>query len=460
MKTIILSILLSFLFVFASNVTIAQVQVTGADDSDQKIPKYGNDSITCIMNISLYKEFYKQWKASKYKNESIKDIIQPWRYVFLYCPASMQSLYFDGLKIMNWRIKNETDKAIKEKLIDTLMMIYDNRIKYFNKEGYVLGRKGVEMYKFHPENYEEIYNTLNRSIELEGDKTYPDVLVFFMRTTKKMIDNGKAPEDIIFDNYEKSSRIIDFNLDKFKDDARKKANWKNVKVNVQITFEPYATCEALVKIYSKKYKETPDDAELLKKIIRSLDKKRCTSESLYFEVTLRLYEIEPSPESAYMIGRMYVKKEKYAESIKFLKEGDKLEDEEDKATSYLLLSGVYKQLNDFPTSRVYALKAAKLMPNDGHPYIIIGDMYAESASSCGNDEVTKRVAYWAAVDKYIKARRIDPDIADIANSRIATYSAHFPEVGKIFFFLNLNEGDDYTVGCWINEKTKIRAVKE
>lgn len=459
MKTLILSILLSLLFVFVSDVTFAQVQVTETDDSNQKIPKYGNDSITCIMNISLYKEFYKQWKASKYKNESIKDAIKPWRYVFLYCPASMQSLYLDGIKIMTWRIKNEKDKDVKEKLIDTLMMVYDKRIKYFNKEGYVLGRKGVEMYKFHPENYEEIYNILNKSVELEGDNSYPDVLVFFMRTTKKMIDNGKAPEDIIFDNYEKSSGIIDHNLDKFKDDTRKKANWENVKGNVQITFEPYATCEALIKIYSKKYNETPDDVELLKKIIRSLDKKRCTKEPLYFETTLRLYDIEPNPESAYLIGKMYLKQEEYAKSINFLKEGEKLQDEEDKANSYLLLSGVYKQLNNFPTSRIYALKAAKLMPTNGHPYIIIGDMYAESAKSCGDNDLTKKVAYWAAVDKYYKAKRIDPEIADIAKSRIDIYSAYFPTISKIFFH-DLNEGDDYIVECWINEKTKIRAVKE
>ena len=151
------------MFVFASAVAFTQVQETGANDSDQKLPKYGNDSIACIMNISLYKEFYKQWKASKYKNESIKDAIKPWRYVFLYCPASLQSLYLDGIKIMNWRIQNEKDKAVKDKLIDTLMMVYDKRIKYFNKEGYVLGRKGVEMYKYHPEKYEEIYEILKRS---------------------------------------------------------------------------------------------------------------------------------------------------------------------------------------------------------------------------------------------------------------------------------------------------------
>ncbi len=32
--------------------------------------KYGADSVKCVMELSLYREFYKQWKASKYKERS------------------------------------------------------------------------------------------------------------------------------------------------------------------------------------------------------------------------------------------------------------------------------------------------------------------------------------------------------------------------------------------------------
>ncbi len=444
--------LISLIIVFSSVSLFAQ------DPEASKIPKYGNDSVTCIMNISLYKESYKQWKASKYKSDYVKDAIQPWSQILIDCPRSFKSVYLDGVKIMGWRINNAEDEESRQLMIDTLMMVYDTRIKYFGQEGFVLGRKGVDLYKYRPESYEEIYNILDKSIELEGDKTYPDILVFYIRATRKMIEDGKAPEDIIFENYEKCSDIIEFNLELYKDDGKKLANWKNVKGNIEATFEPYATCEALIKIYGKKFNENPDDTELLKKIIRSLDKKKCKDAPLYFDATVKLYDLEPSPVSAFLIGRMLFQKEEYGKAIEYLKEGENLEDEEDKADSYLILSSAYKQMNNYPASRANALKAAKFMPDNGQPYIIIGDLYAESAKNCGNNELTKKVAYWAAVDKYYKAKRVDEESAEIANSRIATFSAYFPSAETIFFY-NLIEGDEYTVECWINEKTKVRAAK-
>jgi len=460
MKAKILSILITLILTISAGIVTAQDEETGDEaGTGLNVPKYGEDSITCITNLSLYLESFKQWKASKFTNTSVKDAIKPWRWVFLNCPASRQSIYLDGIKMAEWRIKNEKDAGRKEKLIDTLLMIYDRRIQYFGKEGYVLGRKGVDMYSYRPEAYEQIYDILKRSIELDGNDSYPDVLVFYMRATKKMIDEGKAGPDIIFDNYDQCSKIIDYNISRYADDERKKTNWENVKGNIDLTFEPYATCEALIEIYGKKFKESPENTDLLKKITKIMDKKKCTDDQLYFDATLKLYELEPNAESAYLIGKMLMKKEDFQEAVKFLKEGEKLENTEDVADSYLLLASAYKQLKNYPLARSYAMKSLDLRPNDGHPLILIGDMYAESASSCGDNEFTKKVAYWASVDKYYQAKRIDPEMAELANSRIATYSSYFPPIESIFFN-NLNEGDEYTVECWINEKTTVRAAAQ
>ena len=85
-------------------------------------------------------------------------------------------------------------------------------------------------------------------------------------------------------------------------------------------------------------------------------------------------------------------------------------------------------------------------------------MYAASASDCGSDELTKKVTYWAAVDKYKKAKSVEPDLAAAMNKKIKAYQAHFPPT-ELLFFHNLNEGDSYKIECWINENTTIRAAK-
>ncbi len=449
MKTRTLSLLIIFtisLFAFSS----LQAQ--------EKVKKYGEDSVNCIMNLSLYKEFFKQWKSSGYKNDAILDVIPPWRSVFLGCPASRQSLYLDGVKIMTWRVQNTKDEALRNNLIDTLMMVYDQRIQYFQKEGYVLGRKGVDLYTYRPEDFEEAYKVIERSIEVDGNKSYPDVLVFYMRATKKMIDEGKAPVDIIFENYDRCSQIIDFNLKKYAGDQKKFSNWENVKGNIDITFEPYATCDALVEIYSPKFQENPNDLEMLKKLTKLLDKKKCVNKQLYFDATIKLYDLEPSPESAYLIGKMMMEKEEYSKALAYLKEGEKLEDEDNVFNSFLMLAEAYSRLKNYPAARSYALKASKINPNDGRSYILIGDMYAASGKECGTNDISKKAVYWAAVDKYYVAKRVDADLAQVAADRINTYSAHFPQTETIFFH-NLNEGDDYRVECWINETTKVRAAK-
>lgn len=421
--------------------------------------RYGSDSLTCIMNISLYREFFKQWKASDYKSETVNDVIEPWRWVFLNCPKGTQNTYIDGVKIVSYLIDNSKDPALKNKYIDTLMMVYDQRIQYFGKEGYVLGRKGVDLFTYRPQDIEQIYKDLKKSVELEGDNSAAPVLVWYMNAAVNMAKEGKADSVVIFETYDIAMNIIDHNITKNETIPEEKKNWEIIQGNIELILEPFATCPDLIKIYRKKFAEAPDDVELLKKINNILDEKKCQNDPLYFETTKRLYELEPSPASAYMIGKMLLNEEKYTEAIEYLKEAEKMGDTAALQKSYKYIAQAYRALNNFPSSRTYALKSAALNTHDGDPYLMIGDMYAESAKDCGSNDLTSRVAYWVAVDKYYKAKQVDPALADEADKRISAYSVYFPTASTIFFYA-LKEGDIYKVECWINEETKIRAAKQ
>ena len=249
--------------------------------------KYGPDSVKCIENNSLYYEFYKQWKTSNFENASWKDAITPWRWVYINCPQSTINIFLHGESIVEAMVTNETDKTLKEKYIDTLMMVYDNRIKYYGKEGYVLGKKGVDLYKYRPESYEEVYAILGKSISLEGNSSGGPALIYYFRAAEKLVKAEKAEKSILVDIYDKVSDIIDFNLKdcQAKNDTKNIANWENVKTNIELSFEPYATCEDLISIYTVKFNNTPNDIDLLKKITKILDKKNCTDSELFFKAT-------------------------------------------------------------------------------------------------------------------------------------------------------------------------------
>ena len=417
--------------------------------------KYGSDSISCIQNNSLYYEFYKQWKKSGYKNESWNDALPSWRWVFLNCPKSTINIYLHGEKLIKHLIKITSDKAIKEKYIDTLMMGYDKRIKYFGKDGYVLGKKGVDLYKLRPSAYEQSYNILKKSIEMQGNKSQGPTLIYYFRSAEKMVKAEKSEKSVLLDIYDQSSEIIDYNIANAKNDKKKKS-WENVKGNLELSIEPYASCEDLIDMFTPKFEKSPDDIELLKKITKKLDKRNCTKSDLFFQATENLHQAEPTANSAELMGKMYIKKENYSKAAEYLKQAITLsEDNNDKADIHYLLANVYFQMKQYSNARSQCYSAIKLRPNDGKPYILIGDMYVATAKSCGDNDLTKTVAFWVAVDKYKKAKSVDSSVAESANSKIKTYSQYFPATETIFFY-DLKKGDPYKVECWINETTTVR----
>jgi len=464
---ILIAILSAFfgitMFVTANNSVSFAEELTG-NTSIYGDGKYGDDSVACITNLSLYREYYKQWKSTGYKSEAVNDAIIPWRKVFFGCPRASENMYLDGLKIMDFKIKG-TEGAVKSAYVDTITMIFLQRLENFpvkkgkDQKGNLYGRLGVDLMKKAPERCEIAHDYLKQSVALEQDDASVSSLVYYFRATIKMVKKGLADETMVVDTYDELSTLIDANVDKNADNAKKLAQWENARGNVEKTFEPYATCEALVGIYEKKFSEAPEDIDLLKKITKILKKKKCTKSDLFFNATQKLYSLEPTPHAAMLMGKMLIEKEDYSGAAKYMEEAvAMIEDEREKADILSDLGKIYYKLNQYPKARTYALKALALNPSDGMSYILIGDMYASSADRCGDNDLTKKVAYWAAVDKYLQAKRADAELTELANKRIATYSKYYPSMDKIFFH-DLNEGDSYQVECWINETTTVRVAK-
>ncbi|MCF6169963.1 MAG: tetratricopeptide repeat protein [Bacteroidales bacterium] len=430
--------------------------------------KYGKDSVNCVMNLSLYREFYKQWKGSGYKNSAINDAIVSWRKVYQTCPRASQNIYIDGVKMLHYLIKTAKDNDEKNAYIDTMMMVYDARIKYFplkyktdkSQVGSLLGRKGVDLYKLKPNNYLEAYTILKQSVDLEKENSAGPVFVYFFRAVTKMAQKGDTDTAAVVDTYDMLSDYLGLRIRRYMQEGntKKEEEYRNIKGNIENTFEPFANCTDLVRIYQKKFDQAPDDVDLLKKISKILDKKKCNDAPLYFETIVELHKLDPSPESAYLIGKMLINQKRYKEAITYMEEACHMENLEKADDAYIYLAQTYRALDRLPESRKYALKAAEINPKWGEPWAFIGDLYAISASKCGDNDLTKKVAYWAAVDMYIKAKKVDPSITDEMNKKINTYSVYFPPT-ELLFFYGLTEGDTYTVGCWINRDTKIRPAK-
>ncbi|MCK4663674.1 MAG: hypothetical protein KAT68_12460 [Bacteroidales bacterium] len=420
-------------------------------NSQDIMSKYGTDSAQCVRNLSLYTEFYKQ--------KNYKDAYEPWKKAYAICPKITKNLFVHGPTLVKYKIKKEKNPELKEKLIDTLLMIYDNRIIYYPKhEGLALGRKGNDLFKFRTDKYNEAYELIKKSIEIRGEKSEPMVICQFMQTTVLKFKQDSFPKENVVENYSKSISILEKKLAKATKDKNKE-KMKNGIANVEELFSKSgaADCEALINLFTTKFEKSPEDIELLKKIITLLDKTECTDSDLFLKTSEQLNKLEPSAFSAHNIARMYLKRADYNNSSIYYKQAIELEEDSLNLAKccYELATLTHAKGGQPELARSYAYKSINYNPNYGYSYILIGKIYAADAQNCGENDFEHAAVYWVAVDKFIRAKNVDPSIAEEANSEIATYSQYFPDK-EMAFFHGHNEGGTYTVGCWINETTKIR----
>jgi len=404
--------------------------------------KYGTDSVNCVMNLSLYREYYKQ--------KNYDDALKSWRWVYNNCPASSRNIFKNGPTLIKYMIKKNSGNDIA--YIDTLMMIYDKRIQVFGKEGYVLGRKGADLIKYDPTRYEQAYKILSKSIDLQGDQSEAGTLLAYFKTTTLMEKKSKVDKQFVLESYARVAEIIDHNIS----NNSKKDKYIQAANIIESLFAPYANCEDLIRIFAAKFNASTEDVDFLTRITKLLDSKECADNQLYFDAATRLHELAPSALSASKMGKLNIVRKKYTVAIDYFKQAVALEEDVNvKARYYLELAEAYRISGSYSTSRMIAFKSAELRPEWGEPYISIANIYISSAKECASSDFEKESVYWVAVDKFIKAKSVDATLTEKANKAIATYSKYFPNTESCFFN-GVESGQSYKVECWINETTKVR----
>ena len=432
----------------------APANVLNYQDRPGRFGDTPEDSIQCVRNLSLYQEYYNQGNRQL--------AWEPWREVFLNCPQASQNTFIRGAILVKMKYAEETDPIKRDAWVDTLMKVYDQRIEHFgheprSREGMVLGRKAVDLYQLRPNNIMEIFELTERSIELEGKESQADVLLIYMQSLIRLVEAGVKEETEILEAYDMIMDIIDHNLEHNPGDKR---FFEPAKTNIEIMFEPYASCENIITLFGPRYERNPEDIELLEQITDMLNKSGCTDSELFYNATNSLHRLKPTAESAFLMGRMENTAQNYRESVGYFEQSVELyDDADDKFTALMLMADIsFRQLRQYREARDYALRASEKDPENGRPFILIGEMYAATASQCGDNDLTKNVGYWAAVDKFIQAKNTDDDpiVQERATQLINTYSQYFPN-NEVIFFYGLSIGDPYRVECWINETTRVRA---
>ena len=440
----------------------APVQEAVVPDEDPVITE------ECVMNVSLFHE--------SVKNKMYADAYGPWWEVYTTCPNANKSIYSDGAKIVEALYQATTDPAEKERLANLAIEMQDKRIRFFGNDPkypkeYILGEKGLAYVDFFGETkLAEARECLQQSVVGMGNKSKVMVLVKLVDVSYalyKQDPNGKA-EQFIADYELASNALGDQAADASNKNAEIAGKQKDYVDNI-FAISGAADCSKLDEIYGAVVNENLSNLDMLQKIAKLYKRVRCTESEVYFAACEAAHKLQPTQESAAGCASMAAKKGDYEAAINYYDQAIKLamvEDALEDVADYQYNAAFYcfNNLKKYPEARKYAqasiatLSGLGMNKGQGRCYIIIGMCYA-ATRLYGNDAkgaILNKTVYWAAVDKFYKAKQVDPSVEAQASEFISTYSRYFPTKEERFDLPNEFNGSTYFVGGWIGETTNIR----
>lgn len=350
-------------------------------------PKWGKDSATAVENYSLYREYIKQ--------NNIKLALPFWRYVYNNAPKARLTTYINGETILESLYDSAKTKEDKNAYVDTLMMLYNKRMKCFDGVGFVLGKKGSDLLKYRPDKVDEAYKYLSESISTDSSAESVVVPYYYMFASIQLMKDKKLTKEQLLDNYDKAMGRIQYHIT---NKGQYYDSWQQIQSTVQEMITPYISCSDLLTIYKKKYKANVTPTETLKKWLDNLNKKNCSNAPFTMQLSEDLYKRSPTAKAAYSLGDSYKAKGDYKTAIKYYMDGEKQDaSEKSKKEVYFNIADCYKSLKECENARMYALKAGT-----GKAYILLGDVYALCGADC-KDPVSGAIN-WVIVDQYEKAK--------------------------------------------------------
>lgn len=417
--------------------------------------KYGSDTVKAKEQLSLFNQYYQSKdyvKSYKY-----------WKYLFDNAPCIQKRVTFNGPTIVKKVLADlkKTDDSLynmrKEGLIDTILMIYPKRIEYYGNEGYVKGKWASDWAKLKPKERQEALKMFEESVALQGNKTSYTVPMNYLKAAIKENKKKQYGLDSLYALYFQMMDITTYNL---KQGGKYQAKWETAETYMNKVMKPYLNCEKIEEYFKPQIEANPDDADMLKKVADLLINAKCEKTQFFLGIAEKIYELDPSPESAFTIAVGRHANKEHQQAVKwYVLSLDGADSDSAKAKIHMTVANLHeKHLNNIGEAHKAAKSALELNENLGGAYLIKAKYFASSASAC-DDKIDGRSVYWAAADMAAKAKAVDPSVEEKANKFINFCASNFIKQDQAFFkSFTLAEGASYTVPC-LGVVTTVRYKK-
>lgn len=389
------------------------------------------------------------------KMGNYKAAVPPLQWLINKAPDLNKSLYVNGAKIYDNLAKTEKDAAQKSIYADSLMLMYDMRMKYFNDSVNVMNRKIFKAYKYFVKDYsksEWLLDIFDKTYVISGDKVMDQNLLAYMNVIKvnKLAKKNLTDEQIL-DRYDDISIVIENKIKNLesKGESAEKVNKQKDYVDKILTEIVVIDCEFIGNTLGPKFRENPDDITLVKRMFSFMLTGKCTDSELFVDVAKQLQKLEPTYGLAKIIGNRCNADGNYGCADTYYNEAlQYTEDGAEKAAIYILMGKLDAKRNNRAMARSNYKKAIAADPTNKEPWELIGDLYYHSYEQCKQlkDKVEDRLVFIAAYEMYKRSGN---------SSKMNSAKAQFPSTEEIFTSENYEKGQSTKVGCWINEQVVV-----
>ena len=433
----------------------------------------------CLEQLSIFAE------SAKIKN--YQAAYEPWKTVLDNCPKLSLATYQYGEIILKDFIKKSESEEDKSKYLNDLLSLYDQWADNFPERkgvrqiGKIFSSKGQAMLDNGVKDKELIYDTFDYAFQNDPTSfTNPKSLAYYFQTGYDLYKAGsKINLETLFEKYEELtekfellktniSKNIDVILNKEESgtpltsrEVRNKkiydTNSNAVSAYLQLIDQliaKEATCDILIPLYSKNFEENKNNPLWIRRAAGRLDGKDCSDDPLFVTLVEQLHSLEPSADSAYYLGILNDKQGNSEEALKYYQESVSLQTDNYKKANILYKIAVkFKNAGRRVSARNYAEQALSYQPSLGRAYLLIANMYADSANGCGDTQFNKRAVFWLAAQTAVKAGRVDASLKKISDRTAAAFNGRAPS--KTDIFTEGNQGTNITFSCWIRRSVKV-----
>jgi tetratricopeptide (TPR) repeat protein len=449
-RTMNKALLVTLLTVLTAAVTTAQAQCSKGDE-------------TSTRTYSLYKEYFKQG--------NIERALPYWREIFHKAPGLYKGAFIDGVDIVTTLIQDAQDPALKEKYVDTLMMVYDKRIECWGDKGYVLTRKAIDLAKYRPQEYPKVKSILEEAIATDKqDAKYYALTTYFKILLNLKDEPGGVSGDYIREKYPMLIAYCDANINAGVEEAE---NFAEARAELEYLFKEYVlpkrfaptsewnttlTTNQKLDSLAKWMNEDPS-RDNLDQLYAAVRKEAALRDStVRYLIEDKLLTLDPSADKANNVGAWHYGNKEFEAAIPyFIKAVALAEAGKEKARFAMSLADTYRMLDQFPESRDAALMALGEDSTSGKPYYMIGVLYMSSGKLCGpGTGFDSQRVLWPAFDYLEKAKAVDPSFTETIDDLLKEYKKYLPDRAAIAQ-KGLKVGGNYFVPCWIQEESIVRS---